>query len=920
MDYKNTIITPKTDFPMRAGLPQREPAMLERWNKIDVYGQLLKKNEGKPAFILHDGPPFSNGDLHMGHALNKTLKDFIVRSYAMRGYYTPYVPGWDNHGMPIESAIIKKNKLNHKAMPVTEFRSACEAFAQDFIDRQMAGFRRLGVMGDWAHPYKTMDKHFEAEEVKVFGEMYRKGYIYKGLKPVYWCPKDETALAEAEIEYQDDPCTSIYVKFAVKDDKGKLADYGTANTYFIIWTTTTWTLPGNLAIALNPVEDYVLLQADNGERYIVASALAEKTMKAGKIEHYEELAHFNGRFFEYMTAQHPFLDRDSLLVVADYVTMDSGTGCVHTAPGFGADDYQTCRRYNMDLIVPVDDRGYQTADAGKFAGMRYDESNKAIFDNLVSTGALFASEEFTHSYPHCWRCKSPIIFRATPQWFCSVESFKDEAVAACENVKWMPAWGKDRMISMIRDRADWCISRQRRWGLPIPVFYCKDCGKPICTDETIKAVSDLFAEKGSNAWFDMDAADILPKGFTCPHCGKNSGFTKEEDTLDGWFDSGSTHFASMKKDQGFWPATMYLEGLDQYRGWFQSSLLTAVGAFGQGAPFKECVTHGWTVDGEGKAMHKSLGNGVDPADVFNENGADILRLWAASADYHADVRCSKEIFKQLSQNYLKFRNTCKFMLDNLVDFDPEKLTKPEDMPVLDRWLLTKLNELIEKAEQSYCDYEFHIITHAVNDFCVNTLSSFYLDIVKDRLYCEGAESATRRSAQTALYLTLHTLSKLFAPILAFTCDEIWLAMPHTGEDDARNVVLNEMNKPFTAYALDSETMARWEHIIAVRTVVNGALEEARAAKVIGKSLEADVHLTVPESDRFFADESPEALADIFIVSKVELAIGDALAVKVDNAAGTKCPRCWKHSLEANAEGLCPRCAEVVKHLHLTELL
>ena len=462
MDYKNTIITPKTDFPMRAGLPQREPAMLERWNKIDVYGQLLKKNEGKPAFILHDGPPFSNGDLHMGHALNKTLKDFIVRSYAMRGYYTPYVPGWDNHGMPIESAIIKKNKLNHKAMPVTEFRSACEAFAQDFIDRQMAGFRRLGVMGDWAHPYKTMDKHFEAEEVKVFGEMYRKGYIYKGLKPVYWCPKDETALAEAEIEYQDDPCTSIYVKFAVKDDKGKLADYGTANTYFIIWTTTTWTLPGNLAIALNPVEDYVLLQADNGERYIVASALAEKTMKAGKIEHYEELAHFNGRFFEYMTAQHPFLDRDSLLVVADYVTMDSGTGCVHTAPGFGADDYQTCRRYNMDLIVPVDDRGYQTADAGKFAGMRYDESNKAIFDELVSTGALFASEEFTHSYPHCWRCKSPIIFRATPQWFCSVESFKDEAVAACENVKWMPAWGKDRMVSMIRDRADWCISRQRR--------------------------------------------------------------------------------------------------------------------------------------------------------------------------------------------------------------------------------------------------------------------------------------------------------------------------------------------------------------------------------------------------------------------------------------------------------------------------
>ena len=473
---------------------------------------------------------------------------------------------------------------------------------------------------------------------------------------------------------------------------------------------------------------------------------------------------------------------------------------------------------------------------------------------------------------------------------------------------------------MIRDRADWCISRQRRWGLPIPVFYCKDCGKPVCTPETIAHISALFGEHGSNVWFEREAVELVPGGLSCPHCGGRT-FEKETDTLDGWFDSGSTHIASLRREHpDQWPATMYLEGADQYRGWFQSSLLTSVGALGQGAPFRECLTHGWTVDGEGKAMHKSLGNGVDPADLIRDFGADIVRLWAASADYRADVRCSKEIFKQLSQNYLKFRNTCKFMLDNLVDFDPEKLTKPEDMPVLDRWLLTKLNELIEKAEQSYCDYEFHIITHAVNDFCVNTLSSFYLDIVKDRLYCEGAESATRRSAQTALYLTLHTLSKLFAPILAFTCDEIWLAMPHAGDDDARNVVLNEMNKPFTAYALDSETMARWEHIIAVRTVVNGALEEARAAKVIGKSLEADVHLTVPESDRFFADESPEALADIFIVSKVELAIGDVLAVKVDNAAGTKCPRCWKHSLEANAEGLCPRCAEVVKHLHLTELL
>ena len=503
MDYKNTIITPKTDFPMRAGLPQREPGMLEHWNKIDVYRLMLEKNEGKPAFILHDGPPFSNGDIHMGHALNKTLKDFIVRSHAMRGYYTPYVPGWDNHGMPIESAIIKKNKLNHKAMPIPEFRNACQAFAQDFIDRQMSGFRRLGVLGDWQHPYKTMDKAFEAEEVKVFGEMYRKGYIYKGLKPVYWCPKDETALAEAEIEYQDDPCTSIYVKFALKDTKGKLE---AENTYVIIWTTTTWTLPGNLAIALNPQESYVVVKAANGERYLVAEALLEKTMKAGGIEEYEIVERHEGRYFEYMTAQHPFLPRESLLVCADYVTMDSGTGCVHTAPGFGADDYQTCRRYNIDLIVPVDDRGRQTEAAGKYAGLRYDESNAVILADLKESGALFASEEFTHSYPHCWRCKSPIIFRATPQWFCSVESFKDEAVAACDNVKWLPAWGKDRMVAMIRDRADWCISRQRRWGLPIPVFYCDDCHKPVCNEESIDAVAKLFEKEGSNAWFDRPAA------------------------------------------------------------------------------------------------------------------------------------------------------------------------------------------------------------------------------------------------------------------------------------------------------------------------------------------------------------------------------------------------------------------------------
>ena len=931
MDYKNTIITPKTDFPMRAGLPQREPGMLEHWNKIDVYRLMLEKNEGKPAFILHDGPPFSNGDIHMGHALNKTLKDFIVRSHAMRGYYTPYVPGWDNHGMPIESAIIKKNKLNHKAMPIPEFRNACQAFAQDFIDRQMSGFRRLGVLGDWQHPYKTMDKAFEAEEVKVFGEMYRKGYIYKGLKPVYWCPKDETALAEAEIEYQDDPCTSIYVKFALKDTKGKLE---AGNTYVIIWTTTTWTLPGNLAIALNPQESYVIVKAANGERYLVAEALLEKTMKAGGIEEYEIVERHEGRYFEYMTAQHPFLPRESLLVCADYVTMDSGTGCVHTAPGFGADDYQTCRRYNIDLIVPVDDRGRQTEAAGKYAGLRYDESNAVILADLKESGALFASEEFTHSYPHCWRCKSPIIFRATPQWFCSVESFKDEAVAACDNVKWLPTWGKDRMVAMIRDRADWCISRQRRWGLPIPVFYCKDCGKPICTDETIAKISKLFGEFGSNVWFEKDADELVPEGFACPHCGGRH-FEKETDTLDGWFDSGSTHFASMQKDQGFWPATVYLEGLDQYRGWFQSSLLTAVGALGKGAPFKECVTHGWTVDGEGKAMHKSLGNGVDPADLIRDFGADIVRLWAASADYRADVRCSKEIFKQLSQNYLKFRNTARYCLGNLDGFDAGHLVAPEDMLELDRWAVTKLNELIRTAFDAYDNYEFHVLTHAINDFCVVELSSFYLDILKDRLYCESRNGLKRRSAQTALYLIVDAMARMFAPILPFTCDEIWQAMPHRAGDDVRNVVLNEMVQPYEAYALDAETMARWDTLIALRSDVNGVLEQARADKRIGKALEAHVALCARDEAAAKALETVKDmdLTALLLVSDVILTDDDpdaanvtgsgtafpGLRIEVRNAEGVKCPRCWMHSTKANADGLCPRCAAVMAELDLGNL-
>ena len=929
-DYNASLNLPKTDFPMRAGLPKREPDMLKKWEEMDLYNLQLKKNEGKPLFSLHDGPPFSNGNIHMGHALNKALKDFINRSYMMRGRYVPYIPGWDNHGMPIESAIIKEQKLNHKEMSTADFRSACHDYAEKYAKIQMAGFKRLGVVGDWEHPYYTMNPGFEADEVRVFGKMYRNGHIYKGFKPVYWCAHDETALAEAEIEYHEDPVTTVYVKFPMHDDKGKLAHLDKSKLFFMIWTTTTWTLPGNLGITLHPDFQYAIVKVPNGEMYIMAEALVDEVMAKGGITEYETVETHPGTFFEYMLADHPFLPKTSLLMLADYVTTDSGTGCVHTAPGFGDVDYQTCMQYGTEMVVPVDDQGRHTEYAGKYAGLEVEESNPIIAADMEKSGMLFASENITHSYPHCWRCKKPIIFRATPQWFCSVDSFKEEAIAACEDVRWLPAWGKERMGAMIRERSDWCISRQRRWGLPIPVFYCGDCGKPVCTEESIESVAKIFEAEGSNAWFEREANELLPEGFVCPHCG-GKHFTKETNTLDGWFDSGSTHYAAMQRDQGFWPSTMYIEGGDQYRGWFQSSLLVAVGALGKGAPYQECLTHGWTVDGEGREMHKSLGNGVDPQELIDEFGADVVRLWAGSADYHVDVRCSKEIFKQLSQNYLKFRNTARYCLGNLDGFDPENPVAPEEMLPLDRWAMTKLNELIDKTESAYQNYEFHTVSHAINDFCVVELSSFYLDIIKDRLYCEAPDSLKRRSAQTALFYILDTMTKMFAPILAFTCDEIWLAMPHRAEDDTRNVLLNQMNKPFTAYSLDGDEMARWDSLIRVRNDVNGVIETARAAKRIGKPLEAAVrlHATDDDSKAVLESVSDMGLKELFIVSECLIAPDEdpdvaarnngtaypGLEISVREAPGVKCPRCWMHSVDADPEtGLCPRCAEVLKNL------
>ena len=937
-DYSKTLNLPNTDFSMRANLPQREPEIGKVWLDDKIYEKTLERNEGHPLFILHDGPPFSNGNIHMGTAMNKLLKDFINKYKSMSGFKAPYVPGWDNHGMPIESAIIKKNKLDRKKMSISEFRSACHKFADDFVHIQMDSFKRLGVLGDWDNPYLTMDPKFEAREVKVFGEMFKKGYIYKGLKPVYWCPHDETALAEAEIEYKDVPCTSIYVKFKVKDDLGKLSGLDLDKTYFVIWTTTTWTLPGNLAIAVHPREKYVAIRAKSGEIYIVADMLADRTMQAAGIDEYERIAEYKGADLEYIKAQHPFLDRESVLVLADYVTMDSGTGCVHTAPGFGADDYVTCRRYKIDIIVPVDDRGYQTEEAGKFAGLYYEKSNEAILADLRQTGALLASEEVTHSYPHCWRCKNPIIFRATPQWFCSVDAFRADAVEAADKVEWIPEWGHDRMISMINERADWCISRQRHWGLPIPVFYCDDCKQPIADDTTIKAVSDMFAAEGSNSWFDKSADEILPAGYKCPHCG-GTHFTKETDTLDGWFDSGSTHFAvledgELSKWSGMqWPADLYLEGADQYRGWFQSSLLTAVGAKGQGAPYRQVLTHGWVVDGEGKAMHKSLGNSIAPEEIIKKYGADILRLWVASSDYQVDVRVSDPIFKQLSETYRKIRNTARIIMANLgkvgEDFDPDADMLPtSELYEIDKWALARLNRLLIEANAGYEHYEFHNIIHAISNFCTVDMSKLYIDITKDRLYVEKTESKARRSAQTAMYIILSSLTRLIAPLLSYTAEEIWHSMKHISTDDTRSVFLSDMPKPSDEYALD-EIEARWNKLFDLRDDVMKALEVARADKLIGKSLDAKLTIYTTDKDvtellTSFGDE----LETVFIVSGCKLSaenvpdgaftecIDSRIAgVLVEQADGVRCDRCWKYSTDTHADGdshLCARCKSVIE--------
>lgn len=932
-DYNKTINLPKTDFPMRAALAKREPGMLEDFERRDIYRRLMAKNEGKPKFILHDGPPYANGNIHIGTAMNKVLKDFIVRYKNMSGFQAPYVPGWDTHGMPIETAI-QKQGVKRSEMPVPEFRDKCRTFALEQLDKQREDFKRLGVMGDWDHPYVTLTPEFEAEQVKVFGAMARKGLIYQGLKPTYWCPTCETALAEAEVEYADDPVTTIFVKFRVHDDQGKLSQYGDLDKmFFVIWTTTTWTLPGNMAICLNPQLDYALVRA-NGEVYIMAAELADGVMKESGIAEYEILATMPGTFFERMTAYHPFMNRDSLIILGDHVTLDAGSGCVHTAPAFGLDDFYVCQRYeqiptDITMEVSVDARGLLNEYAGPYAGLHVQKAHPVIFKDLQEGGYILSAKDIVHSYPHCWRCKKPVIFRATQQWFASVDAIKDQAVAACEDIFWKPAWGKERMISMIRERSDWCISRQRTWGVPIPMFFCQECGKPYCTEESIDKISKLFGAEGSNAWWERSVEELMPEGAKC-ECGCTS-FRKEKDILDVWFDSGSTWAAvAAKRPELGYPADLYLEGGDQYRGWFQSSMLTSIAVNGV-APYKQIITHGWTVDGQGKVMHKSLGNAISPQDTIQQYGADIFRLWVSSADYTQDMRLSKDILKQLADAYLKIRNTCRYILGNLEGFDPDDQVAYGDMIELDQWAVTRCNDLVAECRRHYDGYEFHSVYRAIYNFCVIDMSNFYLDIIKDRLYCEAPGSFPRKSAQSAIYRILDAMVRLLAPVLAFTSEEVWAAMPHAQGDDAESVLFNPMPEADPALAFTPEQSAYWADILALKDDVNKALEEVRAAKTVKKSTDAKLTLYLDDSawERFRKLQGHHFEA-LFIVSRVEVVHGagqgyqgeafPGLTVRVEMDEAPKCPRCWNHHPSIGTPGghpeLCPRCAAVVRAMGL----
>jgi isoleucyl-tRNA synthetase len=920
MDYSKTLNLPQTDFPMRGNLPTREPEIQARWDEWNIYVKVQERTKGRPTFILHDGPPYANGDIHIGHALNKILKDFIVRYKSMAGFHAPYVPGWDTHGLPIEQAIINAQGLDRRNIEVTDFRKRCEEYAWTYIDKQRGQFKRLGIRGDWDNPYVTLKPEYEARQIRVFGEMAKKGYIYKGLRCVYWSPSSETALADAEIEYKDKRSPSIYVSFQVKDGKGKLE----TDTGVVIWTTTPWTIPANLAICLHPELEYSVVKAD-GRKYVLASGLVEAASKEIGWESVEVLNTFNGAELEGVVTQHPLYDRESPLILGEHVTLDAGTGCVHTAPGHGEDDFNVGQKYGLGVLCPVDHEGKMTHEAPGFEGLFYDDANKPITEKLKENGALLKLGFITHSYPHDWRTKKPVIYRATEQWFASIDGFREQMLNAIKEVEWIPHWGETRLANMIADRGDWCISRQRVWGVPIPIFYCKSCNEPVINDTTIDHIAELFRKEGSQVWFAKDATELVPPGLTCPKCGCTE-FRKETDIMDVWFDSGSSHEAVLREREDLsWPADLYLEGSDQYRGWFNSSLSTSVAVHGR-APYKAVLSHGFTLDGEGRKMSKSLGNVIAPQQVIDKLGADILRLWVASVDYQADVRISDAILTQIAEVYRKIRNTFRFLLGNLDGFDPAKdRVGYEQLSELDRYVLAKAAQVVKRVRKAYDDYQFHTVFHAVHNFCTVDLSAFYLDICKDRLYVEAPNSAKRRAAQTVMYHCLLDLVRLVAPILPHTADEVWQYIPGVQEVSVQLTDMPEPNEQHLGFT--GELEKKWDAFLAVRDEVLKAMEEARRNKVFGNSVDAKLALYPQTEEVAQVLAAMQELDELFIVAHVdvhpvgtaapaEAAVLEGITVLVSPADGTKCERCRVVKQDVGTvhahPTLCGRCASIVE--------
>lgn len=916
MEYKKTLLMPRTAFPMRGGLPNKEPKMQEDWAAMNLYEAVQEKNAGKPTFILHDGPPYANGAIHTGHAMNKIIKDMIVRYKGMSGYSSPYVPGWDTHGLPIEQQLAKKG-VKRKEMSPVEFRELCEKYAREQIDIQRTGFKRLGVQAEWDNPYITLDPVFESNEIKVFGQMAEKGYIYRGKKPVYWSPSSESALAEAEIEYADVTSPSLYVAFNVKDGKGIVDN----DAEFVIWTTTPWTLPANVAISVNPAFNYVEVAVAD-RKFIVAEGLLPAVSETLGWEETTVLKTFKGSELEYVTAQHPFYDRDSLLIVGDHVTLDAGSGCVHTAPGHGEDDYFASLSYKLEVISPVDGRGIYTDEAPGFEGVYYEKANPMIIELLEEKGRLLKLDYFSHSYPHDWRTKKPVIYRATPQWFASIDAFREEILEAIAGVDWVPAWGEQRLHNMVRDRGDWVISRQRAWGVPLPIFYGEN-GDAIITKETIAHLVPLFREHGSNVWFAREAKDLLPEGFTHPSS-PNGTFTKETDIMDVWFDSGSSHEGVLnERDYLSRPADLYFEGSDQYRGWFNSSITTGVAINGK-SPYKQILSHGMVLDGKGRKMSKSIGNTVDPNKIMNQMGADILRLWVSSSDYQADVRISDDILKQVADVYRKIRNTFRFLLGNTSDFNPTTDAVAYDkLSEADQYMLATYNRLARQIDEAYNKYEFSTVYRAVNNFVTTDLSNFYLDFAKDVVYIEAEESAVRRSMQTVFYTIAKGLTQLLAPLLPHTADEIWSYLEF---ETAKSVHLTDFEL-VTETAEQTQLIEKWTRFMTLRDVVQKALEEARNEKLIGKSLMAKVTIYADQATSDLINSINNDVKQLLIVSDFEVVVGtenapetatkgDNVAVVVTAATGETCERCRvvKTDVGTHAEHptLCGNCASIVE--------